>query len=204
MNYLTNKLFEIFIESAFNLFLVFIAGIAFTSSSQNKAKRLENDAILLQVKKSYYIIGFLFLIMAGFLVSKVKSISGVGELLILVTLISFFIVSGLITIIGSFETIEISSEKIRDYNLFAIGKKRFYLFETAISWDDVDSIKYDEFQTKLEIISGKKNIHIGIMHIGLDDFVAMLRKRYGDMAFGLSLEKVENDIIKHRKYHHVK
>jgi hypothetical protein len=177
------------------LFIGYILGKALTLNK--KAKITEYGTMILELQKGFRIIGIAFLMFAAFLLFQADSEFAITDFMsffIMAILILFFLILGTCVIVSSFDVVEVSSEKIRNYNILGIGK------EKVISWERIDDIRYDEFNIGIKIVSNKTKINIDIERSGFEDFIALLRTRYGDTIHGVSFDDICTDIKKFKKF----
>lgn len=194
MNDVTYSLIALLGKASVYLFIGYIIGKALTINK--KAKIIKSGAMVLEIQKGYRIIGIAFFIFAIFLLVQANSntINDFIDLFIAIISILFFVILGGYAIVGSFNVVEVSSEKIRNYNIWGIGK------ETVIFWDAIDDIKYDEFKKGFKIVSNKSKIIIDTQYLGIEDFIQLLRIRYGNTIQGVSFDDICNDIKKYKKF----
>lgn len=194
MNDVTYSLIALLGKASVYLFIGYIIGKALTINK--KAKIIKSGAMVLEIQKGYRIIGIAFFIFAIFLLVQANSntITDFIDLFIAIISILFFAVSGAWTLIASFNVVEVSSENIREYNIWGIGK------ETMIFWEDINEIKYDEFKKGFKIVSNKSKIIIDTQYLGIEDFIQLLRIRYGNTIQGVSFDDICNDIKKYKKF----
>jgi hypothetical protein len=194
MDYVTNSLVALLVRASVYLFIGYVLGKALTLNK--KAKVIESGTMIFEFQKGYRIIGIAFLMFAGFLLFQANSntITDFMDLFIATILISIFIILGALVIVMSLDVVEVSSEKIRNYNIIGIGK------EKVIFWEAIDDINYDKFYKSIKIVSDKTKINLGIERSGFYDFIALLRTRYGNTIYGISFDDICNDIKKFKKF----
>lgn len=149
MNDVTYSLIYLFVKASVYLLIGYIIGKALTINK--KAKIIESGTMVFEIQKGYRIIGIAFFLFAIFLLfqSNSNTITDFTDLFLAIILISFFIISGAWILIASFNVIEVSSEKIREYNTWGIGT------ENVIFWEAIDDIRYDDIKKGFKIVSNK-------------------------------------------------
>ncbi len=194
MNDVTNSLITLLVKASSYLFIGYLLEKALTLNK--KAKIIKSGTMILEYQKGYSIIGIAFLLFAIFLLSQTPSdiFSDFQTLFIEAILVSLFIILGIIGILTSFDVVEVSSEKIRNHNILGIGK------EKVILWEGIDDMRYDEFFKGIKIVSDKTKINIGIERSGFEDFIALLRMKYGNKLHNVSFDDICKDIKKYRKF----
>ncbi len=194
MNDVTYSLIYLFVKASVYLLIGYIIGKALTINK--KAKIIESGTMVFEIQKGYRIIGIAFFLFAIFLLfqSNSNTINDFTDLFLAIILISFFIISGAWILIASFNVIEVSSEKIREYNTWGVGT------ENVIFWEAIDDIRYDDIKKGFKIVSNKTKIIIDIQYSGFEDFIQLLRIRFGDAIHGVSLDDICNDIKKFKKF----
>ena len=194
MNDVTNSLFTLLVKVSAYLFIGYLLGKALTLNK--KAKIIKSGTMILEYQKGYSIIGIAFLLFAIFILSQTPSdiFTDFITLFSETILVSLLVILGALGILMSFDVVEVSSEKIRNYNILGIGK------EKVIFWEGIDDIHYDDFFKGIKIVSDKTKINIGVERYGFEDFIELLRIKYGNTLHNVSFDYICKDIKKYKKF----